>query len=76
MKDTEYIKFYISEASSDAVGQVLKSIIQFGSDGVDAGFNHPIDSYLQLLLCQAQTEPLLECTHGGRTMPEALQLGA
>lgn len=44
------------------IGQILEAIVELCRDGVNAGLDHAIDSHLELLLGEAEAEPLLECS--------------
>lgn len=50
--------------SHDAVGEILKAIVQLGSDGTHGAVHHLLHQHLQLLLRQVHVETLLQVTDG------------
>lgn len=54
--------------SHDAIGEVLKAIVEFGGDGPHAAVHHLLHQQLQLLLSHAHVEPLFEVANGAGAM--------
>lgn len=62
------VRVHQSQRSHDAVGEILKAVVELGSDGTHGAIHHLLHQHLQLLLRQIHVETLLQVTDGAGTV--------